>query len=333
MPLMKYMFSRPVAPPIETLPLPSMKAPGALSMTSPKVRPTGTFCVKRVVELGAHAGAADVDRRRLAGDEVGLLGGRGRRGGDLGVDADHPVGRDDDAGLLDLRRGVRGIEPDDVGADRQGREGVLPLLGGDDGVLALGAGHDDRDPPERHPRVLVGHAAGHAAGRLLRQGRGSGQERRQSQRRCTNSNPGHRSSLSVRQGCQGLGGANHIALVWKEDCMAPLVPSVSPRMSAAVASTEMVMFELAGQVVWGVTETLNPSTQAKSKVTVVGMAGTAVTVMLLADRRRVEGSVGELRADDVVERDGRGRHVGHHVGAVAAASPLFGVAGASSRSR
>ena len=40
------MFSRPVAPPIETLPLPSMKAPGALSMTSPKVRPTGTFWVK-----------------------------------------------------------------------------------------------------------------------------------------------------------------------------------------------------------------------------------------------------------------------------------------------
>src|SRR6185312_16248309 len=55
------------------------------------------------IEFGADASAADVDGGRLAGDEVGLLGGGGRgRAGDLGVHADHPLGGHDDARLLDL---------------------------------------------------------------------------------------------------------------------------------------------------------------------------------------------------------------------------------------
>jgi len=40
------MFSRPVAPPIETFPDGSRKTPGAFWMTSPNVRPLGSLSVK-----------------------------------------------------------------------------------------------------------------------------------------------------------------------------------------------------------------------------------------------------------------------------------------------
>ena len=169
-----------------------------------------------LVEVGLDAGAADVDRRSLGGDDVGLLGGGRGGAGDLGVHPDRLFGGDDDAGLLHLRRRVGRVEPDDVGPDREGREAVLALVAGDDGVFALGAGHDHGDAAERQPRLLIGHAPGHPPGRLLRPGRACAEEQCQSQGRCTNSNPGHLSSLSVRQGCQTVGGASHIALVVKE---------------------------------------------------------------------------------------------------------------------
>jgi hypothetical protein len=41
-----------VAPPIETLPVRSRKAPGAFSITSPKLRPIGTLVLKDESNVG-----------------------------------------------------------------------------------------------------------------------------------------------------------------------------------------------------------------------------------------------------------------------------------------
>ena len=118
------------------------------------------------------------------------------------------------------------------------------------GVVPLGPRHDDGDAGERLAAVLIGHPPGHPPGRLLRPGPACAGSSCQSQGRCTNSNPGHRSSLSVRQGCQTVGGASHIALVVKE--VEATDPSNSPAASGAVASMAIVMFELAGQGSFGV---------------------------------------------------------------------------------
>ena len=163
--------------------------------------------MKSLSKFGADARAADVDGRRLAGDDVGLLRLRLDGARDLGVDAHHLVGGDDDAALLDLRRGVGDVEPDDVRADRQAGEVVLALVVGQRRVLALRTLQDDRDAPERHAGVLVGHAARDAAGGLLRAGDSAGREQqRHPQGGCTTTNAVHLASLSLRRWVHGRVG-------------------------------------------------------------------------------------------------------------------------------
>ena len=106
----------------------------------------------------------------------------------------------DDAALLDLRGGVRDVEADHVGADREAGEVVVALVVGQRRVLALRTLQDDRDATERHAGVLVGHATGDPAGGLLSAGDSPGREQqRHPQGGCCTTNAVHLASLSLRR--------------------------------------------------------------------------------------------------------------------------------------
>ena len=67
------MFSRPVAPPIETLPLGSTKAPGALFNQVAEGAVEGTLCMKSSSNSAPIRALPTSTARCLARDHVGLL--------------------------------------------------------------------------------------------------------------------------------------------------------------------------------------------------------------------------------------------------------------------
>ena len=148
-----------------------------------------------LVERRGDARGADVDRGRLARDDVGLLRGGLRLARDLGVHAHGLLGQDAHALLLDLGRRVGEIVANGVRADGEAREEVLALPVRDRRVLSLRALHDDGDARERRARVLIGHGASDPAGGFLRPRRGAHGEHRQGDNDRTE-NAVHLASLS-----------------------------------------------------------------------------------------------------------------------------------------